>query len=112
MQESELKDIGLRIVSIRDYEGLLQKDLAAEAGLHKKTISLVENGHRPPTQELLNALVKHGYNIDWILTGRGKTKTRGEKPDSKSVLHAKVLKMEQEIKQLKEMMKVILEKQK
>jgi transcriptional regulator with XRE-family HTH domain len=111
MQQQDLKAIGSRVKTIRKDEGLRQQDLADEAGLNIKTISFVENGHTTPPQELLELLSnKYGFSIDWILAGGSKEKKSKGEMDSPANVHAKVHKLEIELKEIKNLMKEILTK--
>ena len=110
MQQQDLKAVGSRVKTIRKNEGIRQQDLADQSGLNIKTISLVENGHRLPGQELLDVLSKYGYNIDWILTGDGQEKKTKSKDNSPANVHAKVHKLEIELKEIKKVMQAILDK--
>jgi transcriptional regulator with XRE-family HTH domain len=111
MQQQDLPAIGARIKEIRTAKDWKQTDLSEKSGVHVNTISNIERGLRPPTQILLDFLAnKEGYNIDWILTGRGKKTGKVTMAEEKANLHAKVYQMERELKEVKDMLKMILEK--
>lgn len=111
MQQQDLKAIGARIKTIRKATGTLQQDIAKDSGLTVKTISHVENGHTLPPQELLDALsTKYGYAIDWVLTGSGKEKRSKGNDNSNANIQAKVHKLETELKEMKKMLKALMEK--
>jgi len=112
MQQIDLKAIGARIKTFReDFIGD-QAAMAKEAGVNAKTISLVENGHRTPSQKILSYLsAKYKLNQDWVTTGKGERQS-DEKMDDKYVhnLHAKVVSLEMELAEVKNMMQQILQK--
>jgi transcriptional regulator with XRE-family HTH domain len=109
MQQQDLKAIGGRIKTIRKTTKKRHIDFSEDTGLTVNTISRVENGHAPPPQKLLDMLSnKLGYNIDWILTGSG-PELRGKGNESSSPnVHAKVLKIENELKEMKKMLKELM----
>jgi transcriptional regulator with XRE-family HTH domain len=111
MQQQDLKAIGSRVKTIRKTTKVLQSDIAKESRLSVKTISVVENGHASPPQELLDVLsTKYGYNIDWILTGHG-SENRGKNNDkSNTNIQAKVHKIEVELNELKKLVKDLTSK--
>jgi len=107
MQVQDLKIIGHRIKTIRKLMIGGQADLAKEAGLNIKTISFVENGHSSAPQQLLHLLaVKYQYRIDWILTGKGEERSTKKFKYSYEDLYIKVLQLELEMKQMRELLKI------
>jgi len=112
MQENNVKIIGARLKTFREDIIGDQATLAKEAGVNAKTISFVENGHRDPTQKLLSFLSsKYKLNQDWLTTGKGERQS-DEKMDDKYIhnLHAKVVSLEMELSQVKNMVQEILHK--
>ncbi|CAM4215172.1 DNA-binding transcriptional regulator, XRE-family HTH domain [Pedobacter westerhofensis] len=108
----DLKAIGARIKSFRQSRKITQDDLAEETGYNKKTISLLENGHRAPTQKLLSHLSeKYNLDLDWVASGKGdQINDRKADPNSAPNLHAKIVEMEIELREVKKMMEQILGK--
>lgn len=112
MQPIDLKAIGARLKTFREDLIGDQASMAKEAGLNVKTISFVENGHTAPSQKLLSFLSeKYRLNQDWVSTGKGDRQS-AETFDEKYVhnLHVKVVRIEHELSQMKELMQTILEK--
>jgi transcriptional regulator with XRE-family HTH domain len=112
MQELDLKAIGSRIKSIREELDLTQAEFAEAVGVNKKTISLVENGHRKPSQEILS-IISHKYqtNLEWVSTGNGNKKSdKKVNPRSADNMYAKIISMEMELTQMKDIMQQILER--
>ena len=62
-------DIGVRIAQIRG--GKSQATFAKELGVHKNTLGGYERGERKPDADFFNAILKTGYNANWLLTGEG-----------------------------------------
>lgn len=65
----ELRSIGQRLISIRGYES--QAVFAQRVGIHKNTIGTYERGEREIGAKAMGALVREGWNANWILTGDG-----------------------------------------
>lgn len=104
MDKEKYTVIGQRIRVIRRLFIGRQSDLADEAGLNVKTISLVENGHIKPPQPLLTVLSeKYKYNIDWILTGKGDELNNKKVKPSIEDLYIRVMELEIEVRELKEL---------
>jgi transcriptional regulator with XRE-family HTH domain len=104
----DLKAIGARIKSFRKLNNISQIELAEATGYNKKTISLLENGHRPPTQKLLSHLSeKYHLDLDWVSSGKG---DQIKDPSSPANLHAKIIEMETELREVKKVMEQILGK--
>lgn len=112
MQTLDLKAIGARIKTLRKELELKQDEFGEEVGVNMKTISLIENGHRKPSQEVLSVIqTKYNVNLDWISSGKG-DKTSNKKINNKSPenVYAKVISIEIELAQLRKMMEQILDK--
>lgn len=94
--------VGQRIKLIRKLYIGRQEDLAYDADLNVKTISLVENGHIKPPQTLLTLLSeKYKYNIDWILTGEGDELKNPQVKPSIENLYIRLSELEIEVKELR-----------
>ncbi|MBD3618979.1 MAG: helix-turn-helix transcriptional regulator [Chromatiales bacterium] len=62
-------EIGGRLVQIRGHKS--QAAFARDLGVHKNTLGGYERGERKPDSEFLCALMRAGYNANWVLTGEG-----------------------------------------
>lgn len=60
---------GARLASVRGRES--QAAFAARIGVHKNTLGKYERGEREIGAEALLALVRMGWNANWVLTGEG-----------------------------------------
>ncbi|QNK61723.1 helix-turn-helix transcriptional regulator [Pedobacter sp. PAMC26386] len=110
--QQDLKIIGARFKSFREANVGNQADLAKELGVNVKTISFIENGHVAPGAVYLSYLAeKHSLNMEWMMKGLGDEK-KFLKTDPKSIanLHAKIILMEKELEEMKNLIETILEK--
>ena len=65
--------IGERLKKIREKLNLNQKEFAKKLGTSSTTITMIENGQRDPSRQLLIKLAEvYKIDITWILTGMGK----------------------------------------
>ncbi|HEX8549498.1 MAG TPA: helix-turn-helix transcriptional regulator [Cytophagaceae bacterium] len=65
--------VGKNIKKIREQKGLLQKDVAAAAGLHPANYNKTEKGEREPSIEALDKIAKlFGMTVDEIIHFEGK----------------------------------------
>jgi transcriptional regulator with XRE-family HTH domain len=65
--------VGINIKKIREQKGLLQKDVAAAAGLHPANYNKTEKGEREPSIEALDKISKlFGMTVDEIIHFEGK----------------------------------------
>lgn len=65
--------VGLNIKKIREEKGLMQKEVAAAAGMHPANYNKVEKGEREPSLLALDKIAKlFGLTIDQILHYEGK----------------------------------------
>jgi len=65
--------VGKNIKKIREQKGLLQKDVAAAAGLHPANYNKTEKGEREPSIEALDKISKlFGMTVDEIIHFEGK----------------------------------------
>jgi len=70
--ESNLKDIGSRLKTVRKDLKKTLRQVEAEVGVNISAISEMEKGAKRPHQFYLFYLAdQHSININWILTGRG-----------------------------------------
>lgn len=60
-----------RIKIIRESMGLSQKDMAKTLGSSLPSIQNYEAGNSVPGGNIFEALVKLGFNANWLLTGEG-----------------------------------------
>ncbi|QDY50196.1 helix-turn-helix domain-containing protein [Stenotrophomonas maltophilia] len=67
--KSEWAQIGARLVSVRAQ--MTQADMAYALGVSKTTYSRWERGVREIGADGLGALVRGGWNANWLLTGLG-----------------------------------------
>jgi transcriptional regulator with XRE-family HTH domain len=80
--------VGLNIKKIREQKGLMQKEIAAVAGMHPANYNKVEKGEREPSIDALDKIAKFvGLTIDQLIHYEGdipgevtiKDKTANEK---------------------------------
>jgi transcriptional regulator with XRE-family HTH domain len=65
--------VGKNIKKIREQKGLLQKDVAAAAGLHPANYNKTEKGEREPSIEALDKISRlFGMTVDEIIHFEGK----------------------------------------
>jgi transcriptional regulator with XRE-family HTH domain len=63
--------LGGRVADLRARKGMLQKDLADQAGISVGFLSEVENGHRTPGAEVLLRIADVlGASLDYLLRGQ------------------------------------------
>ncbi|WP_308518275.1 helix-turn-helix transcriptional regulator [uncultured Stenotrophomonas sp.] len=67
--KSEWAQIGARLVSVRAQ--MTQAEMAQALGVSKTTYSRWERGVREIGSDGLGALVRRGWNANWLLTGSG-----------------------------------------
>jgi len=110
MQEVDLKAIGSRLKSFRESNVGGQKSLSEETGISVKTISLFENGHYAPSQQLISHLMlKYKINPFWLTTGKGDEKDDSvSDPNAVHNLAAKVVSLEMQLAEMKGLMEKIL----
>lgn len=60
---------GSRFEEERLRRGRTQESLAKEIGVNRRTISRIENGDTPPAGDLLSAVARLGFDVQYILTG-------------------------------------------
>jgi len=66
-------NVGKNIKKIREQKKLLQKDVAAAAGLHPANYNKTEKGEREPSIEALDKIAKlFGMTVDEIIHFEGK----------------------------------------
>lgn len=71
-KESELKEIGERLVAIRKELHMLQKDFAKELEISGGSLSEIEAGNAKPRYEMIyNLTKKFNVNIYYLLHGKG-----------------------------------------
>ncbi|HNW97521.1 MAG TPA: helix-turn-helix transcriptional regulator [Bacteroidales bacterium] len=65
--------VGKNIKKIREEKGLMQKEIAAAAGMHPANYNKVEKGEREPSIEALDKIAKlFGMTIDQLIHFEGK----------------------------------------
>lgn len=62
-----------RLKAIRDKLGKTQKEMAVLTGISYRTWQNYEDGVNSPGWDACEALVKLGFNANWLLTGEGAT---------------------------------------
>ncbi len=78
-------NVGKKIKKIREQKKLLQKDVAAAAGLHPANYKKTEKGEREPSIEALDKISKlFGMTVDEIIHFEGKV-PKGVKIEDKTV---------------------------
>lgn len=64
--------VGLNIKKIREEKGLMQKEIAAIAGMHPANYNKVEKGEREPSIEALDKIAKSfGLTVDQLIHYEG-----------------------------------------
>jgi len=64
--------VGLNIKKIREQKGLMQKEIAAVAGMHPANYNKVEKGEREPSIDALDKIAKFvGLTIDQLIHYEG-----------------------------------------
>ena len=64
--------IGLNIKKLREEKGLMQKEIAAVAGMHPTNYNKVEKGEREPSIEALDKIAKSfGLTVDQLIHYEG-----------------------------------------
>lgn len=63
-----------RLKKIRGILKVNQKEMAALLGINNRTYENYEKAVNPPGWDACQALVKMGYNANWLLTGEGEIK--------------------------------------
>lgn len=66
-----------RVKKIRETLGKTQKDMAAAIPISYRTWQNYEDGVNSPNWDVCEALVKLGFNANWLLTGEGEMKRPG-----------------------------------
>ena len=65
--------VGLNIKKIRDEKGMMQKEIAAIAGMHPANYNKVEKGEREPSIDALDKIAKSfGLTVDQLIHFEGK----------------------------------------
>lgn len=77
MPEDPVKN---RLVRVRAELGESQKSMSRRFSLGDITWQRWESENLPPNREVLQVLGKLGFNLDWILTGRGRMWVEGAGP--------------------------------
>lgn len=86
-----MKTVAERIKIIRENYGKSQKDMASELGISLPALQGYEAGKSIPGGKAIEALVKLGFNANWLLTGEGEIKTMAPtKPFYKMILAGEV----------------------
>jgi transcriptional regulator with XRE-family HTH domain len=71
--KQNIMNVGKNIKKIREQKKLLQKDVAAAAGLHPANYNKTEKGEREPSIEALDKISKlFGMTVDEIIHFEGK----------------------------------------
>lgn len=68
-----MQTINERIVAIRYYKSLKQKEFSEILKIPRSSISEIESGKRSPNVDLIVGISTHfkDINLDWLLTGEG-----------------------------------------
>ena len=75
----ELKmNLGERLKQVRDSLGYTQKEIAKAINTNPQTWQVYESGKSVPGGNVLEALARMGFNVNWILTGVGPRKLNEE----------------------------------
>lgn len=83
--------VSVRLKTIREVMGKTQKQMAEITGISYRTWQNYEDGVNSPGWDACEALVKLGFNANWLLTGEGAIKTMAHaKPFYKMVLDGEV----------------------
>jgi transcriptional regulator with XRE-family HTH domain len=63
--------VGDRLEEVRSWLGLTQAQMADRIGLPLRTYTRYAKGERSPSSEALQALVRLGVNLNWLIEGQG-----------------------------------------
>jgi transcriptional regulator with XRE-family HTH domain len=74
---------GSRLVEQRDRLGLTQGDICELTGINRKTQFAYEKDQRYPDAGYLTTLLKHGFDVSYLLTG--------ERPPRYGAIHEELL---------------------
>lgn len=69
-KNSQISNVGERLLEERKRLGLTQEQLAEASNRHKQTVLNYENGKRSPDAEYLGSLAGIGMDIGYVVTGR------------------------------------------
>lgn len=78
------KEIGRRVLGIREDLGLSQKDAAAQLGVSLRSWQSVERGENVPSGETLLKFQALGFNAGWVLSGLGPKRIDGADASAES----------------------------
>ncbi len=100
-----------RILKVRNYNGLNQKEFADKTGVSESSIKKYEKGSSMPGGEFFIGLVQNfpDINIRWLLTGQGEMFLQSSEKPSPG-LEERVFALEKELKELKGNYKILFEK--
>lgn len=73
--------IGQRLKSIRTELGLSQDKFAGRLSVHLRSYASYEQDQRPLPQDIILTLYDLGYDITWLLTGKGDRNTQNQIAD-------------------------------
>jgi transcriptional regulator with XRE-family HTH domain len=65
-------NVGARLEEIRSGLRLTQAEMAAQMGLPLRTYTRYATGERAPSAEALQALVRMGIDLNWLIEGIGR----------------------------------------
>ena len=72
MDDKIKKEIGKRVVGLRQENGLNQAEMAGICGFGRSNLARIENGEvLITTKTLLRLKSKFNISVDWLLTGKG-----------------------------------------
>lgn len=96
-------ETGSRARAFRELIKLKQDEVAEATGQTIKTISFIENGHRKPNQEYIQAMVsKFRLNTQWLFTGEGQPQM-SKTVQAKSI-EERVINLESKLSQIEGML--------
>jgi phage repressor protein C with HTH and peptisase S24 domain len=91
MIERMQMSVSIRLKTIREHLDKTQKEMASLTGISYRTWQNYEDGVNPPGWDACEALVKLGFNANWLLTGKGGIKEMSpSKPFYKQVRDGEV----------------------
>lgn len=67
-------NLGERLKQVRDDLGYTQKEMAKAINTNPQTWQVYESGKSVPGGNVLEALARMGFNVNWLLTGEGEKK--------------------------------------
>jgi len=92
-EKMEYKGYAKRLLEIRQALNINQSVIKNDVGCSLASWQEYETAKSAPNAKVLEALVEKGFNVNWILTGRGEMKITDKPVTTASSLNYKALKI-------------------